>query len=91
MPIMNRLDPELAEVVNQLPVLYLTDIPAARAALAQIYAQIKPEGPNPAVSSADHLAPGTPGNPDVMVRVSGPPGRLACCRAWSGSRAAVTC
>ena len=38
---------ELAAVVTQLPVLDLTDLPAARAALAEMYAQIKPSGANP--------------------------------------------
>ncbi len=50
MPIVERLDPELAAVVKQLPVLDLTDLPAARAALAEMYAQIKPSGPNPGVT-----------------------------------------
>lgn len=72
MPIMDRLDPELAEVVRQIPVLDLTDIPAAREALAELYAQINVAGPNPAVSAADHMAPGASGQPDVMVRVFRP-------------------
>lgn len=72
MPIMDRLDSELAEVVRQIPVLDLTDIPAAREALAELYAQINVAGPNPLVSTADHTAPGAPGQPDVMVRVFRP-------------------
>ncbi len=57
MPIMDRLDPELAEVVRQIPVLDLTDIPAAREALGELYAQINVAVPNPLVSTADHMAP----------------------------------
>ncbi len=72
MPIIDRLDPELAEVVRQIPVLDLNDIPAAREALAELYAQINVAGPNPSVSTADHMAAGAPGQPDVMVRVFRP-------------------
>ncbi|MBC7630355.1 alpha/beta hydrolase [Aeromicrobium sp.] len=72
MPIMDRLDPELAEVVLQLPVLDLTDLPAAREALGEFYAQINRAGMSPLVSSADHMAPGAPGQPDVMVRLFRP-------------------
>jgi acetyl esterase/lipase len=74
MPIMDRLDPELAAVVKQLPALDLTDLPAARAALAAMYAEIKSPGSNPAVTHADRTATGTAGNPDVMVRVFRPAG-----------------
>jgi acetyl esterase/lipase len=71
-PIMDRLDPELRVVVEQIPALDLTDIPAARASLAELYAQINTGGPNPRVSHSDHMAPGREGNPDVMVRVFRP-------------------
>jgi acetyl esterase/lipase len=69
---MDRLDPELRVVVEQIPALDLTDIPAARASLAELYAQINTGGPNPRVSHSDHMAPGRDGNPDVMVRVFRP-------------------
>lgn len=72
MPIMERLDPELAVVVRQIPILDLTDIPAARAALAELYAQINTGPPNAAVAHTDHHAPGSQGQPDVMVRVFRP-------------------
>ena len=72
MPIMDRLDPELAVVVSQLPILDLTDLAAGRASLAAMYAEIKSPGANPAVTRADHTAPGTSGHPDVMVRVFRP-------------------
>jgi acetyl esterase/lipase len=69
---MDRLDPELRVVVEQIPALDLTDIPAARASLAELYAQINTGGPNPRVRHSDHMAPGREGNPDVMVRVFRP-------------------
>lgn len=72
MPIMDCLDPELRLVVEQVPVLDLTDLPAARASLAELYAQINTGGSNPRVSHSDHTAPGRDGNPDVMVRVFRP-------------------
>ena len=72
MPIFERLDPELAVVVSQMPTLDLTDIPAARAALAQLYAAVNIADPNPRVSHTDHTAPGRDGNPDVLVRVFRP-------------------
>jgi hypothetical protein len=72
MPIMDRLDPELRVVVEQVPVMDLTDLAAARAALAELYSQINTSGSNPQVSHADHMAPGGDGNPDVMVRVFRP-------------------
>ncbi len=69
---MDRLDPELRVVVEQVPALDLTDLPAARAALAEMYAQINSGGPNPRVTHSDHMAPGRDGNPNVMVRVFRP-------------------
>lgn len=74
MPIIERLDPELAVVVRQIPVLDLTDIPAARLALAELYAQINVATPNSAVTHTDHTAPGAEGQPEVMVRVFRPAG-----------------
>jgi acetyl esterase/lipase len=84
MAIVDRLDPELAAVVTQLPVLDLTDLPAARAALAEMYAQIKPSGSNPDVTHSDHVATGTAGNPDVKVRVFRPAGvgDVLPCLVW---------
>lgn len=72
MPIMDRLDPELAVVVRQIPVFDLRDIPTARAALAELYAQINVGPSSPAVTHQDHTAPGGDGEPDVMVRVFRP-------------------
>lgn len=72
MAIFDRLDPELAVVVEQVPVLDLNDIPAARAALAELYAMINTAEPNPRVEHSDHSAPGRDDNPDVMVRVFRP-------------------
>jgi len=81
MPIMDRLDPELRVVVEQIPALDLTDIDGARASLAELYAQINTGESNPRVSQSDHTAPGRDGNPDVRVRVFRPvavPGPLPC-------------
>jgi acetyl esterase/lipase len=81
MAILNRLDPELRIVVEQVPIMDLTDLARARAALAQLYAQINTGSPNPRVAHADHIAPGRDGNPDVLVRVfrpAGAPGVLPC-------------
>ncbi|MGI3781766.1 MAG: alpha/beta hydrolase [Janthinobacterium lividum] len=72
MAIFDRLDPELAVVVAQVPVVDLSDVPAARAALAELYALINTAEPNPRVSHSDHQAPGRDGNPDVKVRVFRP-------------------
>ena len=74
MPIMDRLDPELAAVVSQLPIMDLRDIPAARAAMAELYAQVNVAEPNPSVTHSDHSAPGAQGDPDVMIRVFRPAG-----------------
>lgn len=84
MPILSRLDPELAVVVAQIPIVDLTDLPAARAALAEMYAQINVAGSNPAITHSDHTAPGAEGNPDVMVRVFRPAGTNAVlpCLYW---------
>jgi acetyl esterase/lipase len=84
MPILSRLDPELAVVVAQIPIVDLTDLPAARAALAEMYAQINVAGSNPTVAHSDHTAPGAEGNPDVMVRVFRPAGTNAVlpCLYW---------
>jgi len=71
-PIIDRLDPELRVVVEQIPVLDLTDLAAARESLAELYAQINTGEANPRVTSSDHTAPGREGNPDVMVRVFRP-------------------
>src|ERR1700753_655549 len=74
MPIMDRLDPELAVVVSQLPILDLTDPAAGRPSLPALSAEIKSPGADPAVTRADHTAPGASGHPDVMVRVFRPAG-----------------
>jgi acetyl esterase/lipase len=72
MPIMDRLDPQLAAVVAQLPATDLSDIAAARAALAETVARFNTAGPNPAIDRSDHRAPGVPGHPHVLLRVFRP-------------------
>jgi acetyl esterase/lipase len=74
MPIMDRLDPELAGIVAQQPIRDLTDIRAARVAFAELYARVNSAEANAAVIHSDHLVPGAGGEPDVMVRVFRPDG-----------------
>ncbi len=82
MDLPGRLDPEIAEIFPSLPVLDLTDIPAARTTMmdmlsaAQAGAQHSPE-----VVYSDHLVPGLNGAPQVRVRLyrsAGKPGPFPC-------------
>jgi len=85
-PILSRLDPELAPVVAQVPVLDLTDLVAARAALALMYAQINTAAPDPAVTRSDHRVPGAAGDPQVQLRVFRPAdadGQVLPCLYWT--------
>lgn len=59
-------------MVAQVPAIDLTDIPAARTSLAELYALINTGGPNLSVAHTDEVAPGRDGNPDVKVRVFRP-------------------
>ncbi len=91
MDLLKRIDPEVAAVLPGLPVLDLTDIPTARQALLDRRA-VASAGlePSPTVVRQDHFAPGLDGAPEVRVRHYRPAGRRACCRACTGSTAAVT-
>lgn len=85
MPILSRLDPELAPVVAQIPILDLRDLDGARAALAAMYAQINTAAPDAAVTRTDHDAPGATGDPDVHLRIFRPAasaGQVLPCLYW---------
>ena len=82
MDLLKRIDPEVAAVLPGLPVLDLTDIPAARQALLDRRA-VASAGlePSPTVVRQDHFAPGLDGAPEVRVRhyrPAGPQGVLPC-------------
>lgn len=69
-----RMDPEIAAVVPGLPVMDLSDIPAARRARAVLMAQsLSSFEPDLAVQVEDLSVPGyLPGDPDVAVRLYRP-------------------
>ena len=75
MDLLKRIDPEVAAVLPGLPVLDLTDIPAARQALLDRRA-VASAGlePSPTVVRQDHFAPGLDGAPEVRVRHYRPAG-----------------
>jgi acetyl esterase/lipase len=67
-----HLDPETAAILDQLPVLDLTDIPTARANRAALAAQLRARTPaDPAVARTDQTVPG---DPPVRVRRYRPAG-----------------
>jgi acetyl esterase/lipase len=72
MPILDRLDPELAEAVRRFPIMDLTDLTAARAARAELYATVATPPPAPSVLRAGYVAAGTAGHPDVALTVFRP-------------------
>ncbi|MDQ2813292.1 MAG: alpha/beta hydrolase [Actinomycetota bacterium] len=64
-----RLDPEIAAGLAGLPILDLSDIPAARETMLERRAVAAADaGPSPDVVRQDHLVPGLNGAPDVRVR-----------------------
>ena len=73
----DRLDEESKAVLEMIPesLLDLSDIPAARAMVAGFMEAMFAAAPEiPGVDVEDHMAPGAPGDPDVMVRVYTPSG-----------------
>jgi hypothetical protein len=68
--LLKRIDPEVAAALPGLPVLDLTDIPAARQALLDRRA-VANAGlePSPTVVRHDHFAPGLDGAPQVRPRL----------------------
>ena len=77
-----RLDPEVAAALAELPILDLSDIPAARETMLERRAAVAADTePSPTVIRQDHLVPGLNGAPDVRVRHYRPisqPGVLPC-------------
>jgi acetyl esterase/lipase len=76
MNFVNQLDPELRAVVENLPAdrpLDLNEIPAARAKMKKMVTALLANLPTvEGVSSQDHFAPGSQGQPAVRVRVYRP-------------------
>jgi len=77
-----RLDPEIAAALAELPIMDLSDIPAAREIMLERRAAAAADAaPSPTVVRQDHLVPGLNGAPDVRVRHYRPiraPGVLPC-------------
>jgi acetyl esterase/lipase len=70
-----HLDPGMAALLGDLPVLDLADIPTARANRAALAAKLRALVPDdPTVARADHVLPG---DPPVRVRVYRPADRAA--------------
>jgi acetyl esterase/lipase len=82
--LLDRLDPDVAEVVRVLPPLDLHDIPTARRVMLQMLAAIDPPAQRPCVNKEDHFAPGPRGAPEVRVRLYRPTGALGVlpCLYW---------
>jgi acetyl esterase/lipase len=69
MDLAKRMDPEIAAVLGNFPVLDLSDIPAARQAhMARRAVANAGVAPSPTVIRQDHFVPGRSGAPDVRVR-----------------------
>lgn len=69
MDLTERMDPEVAAVLDDLPVLDLTDIPNARRARVRLMEMsLANHVPDPDVVVEDHFAPGVDGSPDVRIR-----------------------
>ena len=64
-------DPELAEFVPLLPQFDVNDLPAARAAMAELRNQLPPVD-STGVHVEQRLIPGPDGAPDVPVRIFRP-------------------
>ncbi|HEY3260790.1 MAG TPA: alpha/beta hydrolase [Pseudonocardiaceae bacterium] len=79
----DRIDPEVAAALPAVPVLDLTDIPAARVAREQLAAQARARMPaDPSVAREDHLVATLDGSAQVRVRhyrpANRPAGPLPC-------------
>jgi acetyl esterase/lipase len=74
---LNRLDPDVAAVFPDLPEVDLSDIAAARAALANLLASTQRDATHsPTVIRRDHAAPALGDAPDVRVRTYHPANQL---------------
>jgi acetyl esterase/lipase len=82
MDLMNRMDPEIAEVMPHIPILDLSDIAQARVARVELMKlALDRWTPSPGVLRENHVVPGLPGCPDVRLRVYRPvdaPSRAPC-------------
>ncbi len=65
-------DPELAAAVAMMPVVEITDIPSARAQMAETLAAMYGEPDRSGVQVRDKLVPGPDGAPDVRLRIFTP-------------------
>jgi acetyl esterase len=65
-------DPELAAAVAMMPVVEITDVPAARAQMAETFASVFGEPDRSGVQVRDELVPGPDGAPDVRLRIYTP-------------------
>lgn len=75
MRFLERIDPEVAAVLDQIPLLDLTDIATARAEREQLAAAARARwSPSGRVVTEDRWVPGEQGDPDVRVRVHRPVG-----------------
>lgn len=80
MSILDRLDPEIAPVLEMIPpnFINLHDIPATRAFTKQMLEAMSANAPQvEGVTVEDHYAPSQGDDPDVMVRIYQPEGRPA--------------
>ena len=61
-----RLDPEIAAALTLLPIMDLSDIPAARVTMLERRAAAAADAaPSPTVVRQDHLVPGLNGAPEI--------------------------
>jgi acetyl esterase/lipase len=65
-------DPELAAAVAMMPLVEMTDIPAARTRMAETFASMFGEPDRSGVQVRDELVPGPEGAPDVRLRIFTP-------------------
>jgi len=72
MSVLNRVDEEYLSIIRQVPVIDLTDIDAARAAIKAVFAMAGTVEPHPEVIRSDHSIPNVPGAPDARIRVYRP-------------------
>lgn len=68
-------DPELVPWVAMMPTLDISDLAAARAAMAAAAERSASYEPSVPLTAADRLVPGPEGSPDVRVRVYAPASR----------------
>jgi acetyl esterase len=65
-------DPELAAAVAMMPVVEISDVPTARAHVAEMFASAFGEPDRSGVQVRDELVPGPEGAPDVRLRIYTP-------------------